>query len=183
MSHPLYTPDRAIVAALRRIDPGLSVAWVEPGRWAVFHDLPHAGNVDASAGALARETARDFRRDGRVVPYHACLQAAYQLIEAEQLVCVVAEPDGSYRPLDHRIVAHLRRLDWQRRNWWAQDYVRVARAQAADLQAGRQRATDTIWQDVRQDITGYVDRHNHSFTTTALATMRRNHDPALFPAA
>jgi len=170
MSHPLYTPDRAIVAALKRIDPGLSVDWHEE-RWAVFHDLPHVGNVDASAAALARETAHDFRRSGQVVPYHACLLAAYSLLQQEKLVCVVMEFDGGYRPLDARIVAHLRRLDWQRRNWWADDYVRVARQQASDATAAQRRATDTIWTDLKRDTTSYVDSHHHSFSSSALRRM------------
>jgi hypothetical protein len=170
MSHPLYVPDRAIVAQLRRIDPGLSVDWYE-GRWVVFHDLPHAGNVDASAAALARETARDFRDGGQVVPYHACLLAAYSLIQQEKLVCVVMDFDGGYRPLDARIVEHLRRLDWQRRNWWAADYIAVARQQAAEAQAAQRRATDRIWSDLKRDTTSYVDSHHHSFSASALKRM------------
>jgi hypothetical protein len=152
---------------LHRIDPGLSVDWYNE-RWAVFHDLPHAGNVDASAAALARETARDFREQGQVVPYHACLLAAYTLIRDERLVCIVSEPDGSFRPLDARIVQHMRRLDWQRRNWWADDYVRVARQQAVEAQAAQRRATDTIWADLKRDTTSYVDSHHHSFSSAAL---------------
>jgi hypothetical protein len=179
MSHPLYSPDRAIAAELRRIDPGLTVAFVDD-RWRVFHDLPQAGNVDASAHALARETYYDFRRDGRLVPYHVCLQAAYRLLDVDKLVLVVAEADGSYRPLDHRVIDHFRRLDWQRRNWWVSDYLAVARRQASELAAGRRKASDAIWSDLHQDVTGYVDRHHHSFSATAL---RRHHDPALFPAA
>ncbi len=165
-----YTPDRTIVAALKRIDPGLSVEWWD-GRWHVFHALPHHGNVDASARALARETYYDFRAEGRLVPYPACLQAAYKLIAQEQLVLVVAEPDGSYRPLDGRVVDHLRRLDWQRRNWWAADYLAVAQRQADELRAGRQRQSDAIWSDLRRDTTGYLDRHNHTFSASALAAM------------
>lgn len=183
MSHPLYTPDRAIVAALRRIDPGLSVAWVDPGRWAVFHNLPHPGNVDASAAALARETVYDFRRDGYVVPYHACLRAAYQLIDQEKLVCVVADDAGGYRPLDARIVSHLRRLDWQRRNWWVSDYLRAARTQGDTNERQKRERTDELWTTLRSDIQQYVNRHNHSFSASALASIRRHHDPALFPAA
>jgi hypothetical protein len=170
MSHPLYTPDQTIVRALKRIDRGLSVDWYTD-RWAVFHDLPHAGNVDASASALARETARDFRAQGQVVPYHACLLAAYRLIRQEQLVCVVQEPDGSYRPLDARIVRHLERLDWQRRNWWADDYVRVARQQASEATTAQRRATDRIWSDLKTDTTAYVDSHHHSFPASTLKRM------------
>lgn len=170
MSHPFYSPDRAIVAALRRIDPGLTVEWWDD-RWYVFHDLPHHGNVEESARALARETFYDYRRDGYEVPYLVCLRAAYHLIEQEKLVCVVAEPDGGFRPLDARIVEHLRRLDWQRRNWWAEDYLAVARKQAADLRADRARRSDALWSDLRRDTTSYIDRHNHSFSATALKNM------------
>lgn len=170
MSHPLYSPDRAIVAALRRIDPGLSVEWWDD-RWHVFHDLPHYGNVDASARALARETYYDYRCEGHPVPYYACLTAAYHLIDQEKLVCRVEEPDGSYRPLDDRVIDHLRRLDWQRRNWSVADYLAVARRQAATLRADRARRSDALWSDLRRDITGYVDRHNHSFSATALKHM------------
>jgi len=170
MSHPLYTPDPAIVRALKRIDRGLSVDWYTD-RWAVFHDLPHAGNVDASAAALARETARDFREQGQVVPYHVCLLAAHKLIRQEQLVCVVQESDGSFRPLDARIVEHMRRLDWQRRNWWVSDYLRVARAQASELQAQRAEASEQVWSDLRGDIHRYVDSHHHSFPASTLKRM------------
>jgi len=79
--------------------------------------------------------------------------------------------DGGYRPLDARIVAHLRRLDWQRRNWWADDYVRVARQQASDATAAQRRATDTIWTDLKRDTTSYVDSHHHSFSSSALRRM------------
>ena len=170
MSHPLYTPDATIVCALQRIDRGLSIDWYHE-RWAVFHDLPHAGNVDASAAALARETARDFRAQGQVVPYHACLLAAHRLIAQEQLVCVVREPDGSFRPLDGRLVAHLRRLDWQRRNWWVADYLHAARTQASDLKRQQTVAKDQLWADLRQDIHGYVDSHHHSFPASVLKRM------------
>jgi hypothetical protein len=184
VSHPLYSPDRAIAAELRRIDPGLTVEFVDD-RWRVFHDLPHHGNAEASARALARETYYDYRRGGHEVPYWVCLRAAYHLIDQEKLVCVVEEPDGSYRPLDARVVAHLRRLDWQRRNWWALDYLRVARSQASGLAAQKRKATDAIWDDLRGDALGYVNRHNHSFSASALANIRRReaHGPALFPAA
>jgi hypothetical protein len=170
MSHPLYVPDRAIVAQLRRIDRGLSVDWYNE-RWAVFHDLPHAGNVDASAAALARETALDFRRNGYEVPYFVCLLAAHRLIREEQLVLVVQNDDGSFRQLDARIVRHMERLDWQRRNWWAADYILAARAQASDLRAQQAVAKDKVWADLRGDIHGYVNSHHHSFSATALKRM------------
>jgi len=183
LSHPLYMPDRAICRALRRVEPTLSVDWYA-GRWAVFHGLPHYGDVDASAAALARETVRDFREQGELVPYHACLQAAHTLIRQEQLVCVVEEPDGGYRPLDARVVTHLRRLDWQRRNWWVRDYLQAARTQADDLTRSRRTATDAVWADCRQDITEYVDRHHTSFSATALRSLKeRGHDSALLASA
>jgi len=147
-----YTPDRAIVRGLQRVDPLLSVAWdADRSRWCVYHDLPHAGRVDDSAAVLARETARDYRAAGELVPYHVCLLAAHRLIESEKLAKVVAEPDGSYRPLDHRIVRHFERLDWLRRNYWLADWQRLAHTQQDQLKAERARQASDIWDSIRRD--------------------------------
>jgi hypothetical protein len=150
--HPVYTPDRAIVAALRAIDPGLSVAWIhDQERWAVFHDLQTAGNPDVSARALARELARDYRAGGYEVPFHECLQIAFRQVEQDSLVCVVTEPDGSYRPLDHRIVDKLRRMDWFRRNFYVRDWILHAQAASRKLEQSKRRDRENIWQAIEQD--------------------------------
>ena len=152
MSHPVYTADRAIVAQLRAIDPALSVAWLGPEeRWAVFDGLQVSGNPEATAVAIARELARDYRDHGYVIPYPECLRRAAVKVAQESLVHVVQNDDGSYRPLDHRVVDKFRRMDWFRRNYWLNDYLRHARGDARKAYQSRQRDTANVWESIEKD--------------------------------
>jgi len=152
VSHPIYVPDRAVVHALRRVDPLLSVDFVEPpGCFGVFHDLPVSSNLDESAARLARETVHDYKAGGYVVPYHVCLLAAYRLLQMDKLVCLVQEPDGSFRPLDGRVVEKFRRMDYYRRNFFVSDWIRHARAEADRLRDAQQRETDNRFASIEND--------------------------------
>ncbi|MCI4355111.1 MAG: hypothetical protein L3K06_07085 [Thermoplasmata archaeon] len=152
MGSVLYSPDRAIVRAIKAIDPAFSVVWDEDReRWVVYHQLQLPDDPEGTVAALARETARDFRDQGQVVPYHACLLAAYRLVDTERLVAICAEPDGTFRPLDGRLVAKLRRMAWLRRTFEVRDWLSLARAQQDQLAAEKRRAADTIWDSIRTD--------------------------------
>lgn len=147
-------PDRTIVRALKRIDPLLRVMWMDrTERWGIFHDLPPCEQEDVIARRVAKEVWYKGMEDGYQFDYNACLQMAYQRLEDQKLVHMVQNADGSYRPLDARVIDKFRRMDWMRRNWWLKDWLHEAQTQQETLEATRQKAKDAPWEDIKTDGT------------------------------
>jgi len=152
VEHPV--PDRSIVAALQRIDPDLSVDFVQPpGRWAVFHALQINGNFEASVDRVAAALRQEALTRGYVFDQPECALAACEALRWEQLVCYVVNDDGSYRALDGRIVKKLARMDWYRQNLGIGDWRNMLRAKAevARERAGRDRSD--VWDVIERDST------------------------------
>lgn len=152
MAHPVYTPNRSIVRALRRVDRGFSVAWLEPpGRWGVFHDLQRPDDPLGCVYRLAGELSRDLRTAGYTVTFEECLRTAHQKVFTANLVFLVQEPDGGYRPLDDRAIEKAARMAWLRRNWELNDWLRDAKDQADDERMRRQRSKEDVWDVIARD--------------------------------
>lgn len=98
-------PDHVFEERLRTYDPGLFV------RWEYWRD---EGDGQAScapyAGPIFRQAPEGFETEGRFVVYHRDrANRAYKVFD-------VAYPDGSYHPLDSRVIWALRTRDsaWDR---------------------------------------------------------------------
>lgn len=145
-------PDRSIVAALKRIDNGLSVAFVDPpGRWGVYHDLQLDGNPEAEIDRLAQELQLDGMRMGYMLAKGDCAQTAKNALVARKLVCYVADDEGGYRALDNRIVQKLERMDYLRRNCGLRDWRQMLDARADALRRSRETAQGDVWQCIQRD--------------------------------
>lgn len=137
------TPDRTIVRALRRINPQLSLEWdTEHECWAVYHDLPHGlGRVDELVEKMATELQLTYLEQGYHVPREEAGRNCLAAVKRAALVCYVVNDDGSFRPLDGRLVEKLQRMDHLRRNCGIRDWQEMleARRYAADRAAALQR--------------------------------------------
>lgn len=154
MSHAIYTPDRGIVEKLRRIDPDLSVAWVETPkgpRWGVYYDLQVPGNLDSSIDTAARALQLDLAMRGYTVDLADCAYTARQAIQDAKLVCYCVEEDGEYRPLDDRLVEKVERMDHYRRNLDIRDWRLMLGARADVARRQRERDQDDVWELIRKD--------------------------------
>lgn len=152
MAHPVHVPDRTIVAALKRIDPTLSVDWMEPpGRWAIFHDLQVDGNFEESVDRVARSLQATFAENGYIKDFHDCTVLARESLKTAKLVCYVADDDGSYRSLDGRIVKKLERMDYYRQNLGIKDWQEMLRAKTDLLRAQQEKSMDDLWSSVNSD--------------------------------
>lgn len=150
----LYTPDRLIVAAIQAIDPDLAVSFADPpGRYAVYHQIAFEGNSEAACLAKARELQDTYRERGYVVDLGECERQAFQTMQDANLVCYVANEDGSFRPLDQRIVDKLRRMDHLRRNCGLRDWKLMLSVKADALRAQRERDERNVWDSIRSDKT------------------------------
>jgi len=147
-----YAPDRTIAAALKRIDRGLSIAWVEPQcRWAVFHDLQVEGNPEEEVDRLATALQLDAAKMGYVVSRWDCVETARNALVARKLVCYVVDDDGTYRSLDSRIVKKLERMDYYRRNCGLRDWRQMLDARADALRRARSIAQGDVWDCIQHD--------------------------------
>lgn len=149
----VHVPDAAIVAQLRRIDRGLSVEWLQTargGRWAVLH-AEQAEGFEQRADQVARQLWAILREDGYETPLHECQQRAYARLKDAQIVCYVVNDDGSYRPLDGRIVEKLQRMDYYRRNCGLSDWQTMLKVKDEALQKQREREAAQFDRDVAGD--------------------------------
>ena len=147
-------PDRAIVAKLEAIDPALSAVLVETpqgDRWGIFYALQIDGNPEATADLMARELQAQLLAMGRVVDLHDCQQRSWEKLRDAKLVCYVANDDGSYRPLDGRIVDKLQRMNWYRQNVGFTEWKQLLQVKADMLTEQRRRAGDDLWDSYRTD--------------------------------
>lgn len=152
MPHALHVPDRAICEQLRRLDPDLSIAWDDlTERWMVLHGLQVPGNLEETADLLAREMQERLSAGGYTRDYHECQAVAWDQLRTCKLVCYVTEDDGSYRPLDGRIVQKLERMKWQMENLGLQGMQALCRIKADAMQARREREADDLWASIRRD--------------------------------
>jgi hypothetical protein len=136
----------AVVKALKAIDPKLSVQFVKTargGRWGVFHDLPYWDRVGKTVERNATELQTELLKRGYVTTRRVCEEYAHQQILDAKLVFYVAEDDGSYRPLDMRVVEKMQRMDYFRRNWDLKDWREYLNAKAQLAKDTREHA----WQD------------------------------------
>jgi len=156
----LHTPDRIIVAALKAIDPKLSVAWVDlpgapppTGRWAVFYDVPFEGNSEESCALFARQLHVEYLAQGYVVPIAECERQAYEKLQEYNLVCYVVNEDRerSFRPLDQRIVDKVRRMDWLRQNLGLKEFKAILDVKGDAMRRQREREAEGIWDQIRSD--------------------------------
>lgn len=152
------TPDRAILAQLRRIDPELTARWVElpgqqgEGRWAIYHSLPQLkGRIEDIVDAFARELQRDLALRGTIEPFPNCQQRAFEALQELRLVCYVTEDDGSYRPLDGRIIEKLQRMNEMRENLGIAGWRQMLQARAATAASIRRKDADNVWDSIRRD--------------------------------
>lgn len=150
-----HVPDRAIVAHLKRIDPGLSVAWVDfadgTGRWGVFYDLQVEGRFEDSVSSMAREIQASLAANGDIRDYHSCTVIARQALKMAKLVCYVINDDGSYRGLDQRIVDKIARMDYYRRHMGARDWSRLLAQKWDAIVSSRDRAVQSVYDDILGD--------------------------------
>ena len=145
--------DPAVAKALKRIDPKLSVHFVQTargGRWGVFHDLPYWDRVDKAVHKNATELQTELLKRGYVTTRRVCEEYAHQQILDTKLVFYVAEDDGSFRPLDMRVCEKMQRMDYFRRNWDLKDWTQYLDAKAQLAKDTREHA----W----QDHVDYVER-------------------------
>ena len=148
MDTPL--PDRVIVRRLRMIEPALDVLWcASVERWGVYHDLP--GNPDAWAGQVAQTIQQDLAMYGYVIPLDECQDIAQTRLQDARLVCYVTNEDGSYCPLDDRIVAKIARMDWYRRHCGVRDWKAMLDMKADMARDQRERAEEGIWGVFKRD--------------------------------
>jgi len=146
------TPDRTIVRALKRIDTALSATFAEPpGRWAIWHDLWLENTFDGSVAEMARELYYQAVTSGYAPSMADCELTAVEAIKARSLVFFVVNEDGSYRPLDHRVIQKLQRMDYLRRNCGLRDWRSMMDARADALRRSRQMAQGDIWDCIRRD--------------------------------
>lgn len=154
------TADKAIVAQVKRVDPTLSVAWVDPpGRWGVFHDLQVPGNLERTVDEVARALQIEAAARGYILDLAECAFSALEAVKDAKLVFYVAEeedmPDGrkkgDYRPLDGRVVTKLQRMDYWRRNLDLRDWREMMRAKADEQRDRRLRAEGDVWDTIRRD--------------------------------
>lgn len=152
--HAIYTPDRAIVAQVQAIEPTLSIAWVETargGRWGVFHDLQVPDNFDETVDLVARQLQQAASEGGHTLDLTDCAYTAAQAIRDGKLVCYVTEDDGSFAPLDGRIVHKLQRMNWNRLNLGLKDWREMMRARQDHLRDARFREQNDVWDCIRKD--------------------------------
>lgn len=148
----LTPPDRGILKAIRRIDPTLTIQWVEGNQcWGVFHGMMHWASPDAAVQRVAKELYRDLAHAGYVPDFQVCIRTAAAQVERHKLILLVMEPDGSYRPLDWRVVREMERRAWQQRNWWAKDYIAVAHAADTETRTRLEAQRRDIWEQTRRD--------------------------------
>lgn len=145
-------PDRAIVRALRRIDPLLSVRWLKPkGLWAVFHDLPLNENIDQAVRTRGVEIQNELLKRGYVSTRRVCEEYALLQIHDQHLVFYVCEDDGSFRPLDMRVVEKMQRMDWFRRNWELKNWKEYMTAKTEVQRELRERSWNDHCEYVKRD--------------------------------
>jgi len=145
-------PDRVIVTQLQRIDPDLSVGWVAPpGRFAVFHALQVPGNYDETVDKVATAVRQQAAQNGYSVDLCDCAMAARDAVHAAKLVCYVTEEDGTFRPLDGRLIEKFERMDYYRRNWGLRNWQAVLKAKAEYQRASIERDRDDVWDTIRRD--------------------------------
>jgi hypothetical protein len=141
------TPDRGVVKALKRIDPKLSVRFVEKcGRWGVFHDAPYPAQVDKTVSENAVKIQLDLLQRGYVVTKACAEEYAWLQLQDYTLVFYVTEEDGSYRPLDNRVIEKMMRMDSFRKNFGVEDWKRYMNAKAQIQKDLREKA----WEDYNQ---------------------------------
>jgi len=148
-------PDRAVVAELRRIDPKLSVGFdpiVE--RWGVYHDAPLPHESQADIASIATEMMTDLWKRGIPCTRAVCEQAAFLKLKEAKLVFYVAEDDGRFRPLDHRVVEKLRKMNYQRENWEVRDWKLALNAMEDREKDYRKR----VWDDFNKKAVGTKER-------------------------
>lgn len=151
MAHPVHVPDRAIVAALQRIEPTLSVDWMDPpGRWAVFHDLQVDGNFEENVDRVARVLQATASENGYVWSLHTCSVMARESLRNSKLVCYVTDDDGGYRSLDNRIVKKFEKMNHFRQKSLL-EWKDIMNAKANLLRAQQERAEEDLWDQIRHD--------------------------------
>ena len=146
------TPDPRIVRQLKKIDADLSVEWVPSvQRWGVFHAIQMPGRYDESVDYAARAFQAESARQGHLFALADCMMAARQAIHAGQLVCYVTEEDGSYAPLDQRIVTKLQRMDWLRRHCGLREWRQMLKAMGDVRREQMVKEQDEVWDAYRRD--------------------------------
>src|SRR5262245_63894967 len=99
-------PDRSIVKQLQKIEPKLTVIWDGANEcWAIYHDLPEGlGRLDELVARMSTELRLTYLEAGYPIDPEQAGRLCLQAVKDAALVCYVTEEDGSYRPLDGRIV-------------------------------------------------------------------------------
>jgi len=150
-------PDRGVVRALREIDKDLSVSF-DPnagtppvGRWIIWYKLDLPGRVDETVDRLAREVQLRAAEEGRTLDLADCQADAWEAIQKSRLVCFVTNEDGSYRPLDGRIVEKVKKMDYLRRHCGVEDWKTMLNARAAAAEAVRQKDHESMYDSIRRD--------------------------------
>ena len=145
-------PDRAIVRRIQAIDPDLSVMWCpDVERFGIFHSLQIPGNFEASVDATAHELMYQLALSGYVQSLEECGRIAREKARTWQLVCYCVNDDGSFRPLDGRIVTKLQRMKWLCEEVGLMGIRQMLQARADAVEKAREREADAIWNDIRHD--------------------------------
>lgn len=151
MPHAVHVPDRAIVAALQRIDPKLTVSFEDPpGRWAVWHDLLQ-GDLEKTVEEAARTLQEAFQEAGHTVPFPNCQQEVYERLKQTALVFYVTDDDGSYRSLDNRAVQKMQRMWWLQQNLGVGGIKNLLRVRAEAAKESRDRDKADVWDQINHD--------------------------------
>jgi hypothetical protein len=151
----LHSPDRTILAQLRRIDSGLGVEWFEPPSvWAVTYDK-QVTNPDTRVEQTATALQLDAAKRGYLFDKTECVYAAAMALRDARIVCYVVEEDGpdqgKYRPLDGRIVTKIQRMNYLRLNCGIKDWQEMMRAKADVARDRRQREESDLWETAKRD--------------------------------
>jgi hypothetical protein len=145
-------PDRHMARELRRIDPLLEARYVETvGRWGIFHLLPMNERVDLAIASRATELYNELWKRGYPVTKRVCEEQCALQVKDRELVFYVTEEDGSYRPLDGRVLEKLRRMDHMRQNWDLKDWREFMDAKAKLAKDVRERTWEDHVEYVRKD--------------------------------
>jgi len=144
--------DRLLQAAVKRIDGGLSLEFLNPpGRFAVLHREQLLGRPDEVIDRTARELQREAALRGYILDLAECQFSCAQAFRDSTVVFYVTEEDGSYRPPDGRVIEKLVRMNHYRENWGLKDWKQFMQAKADVLREQRERSAGDVWDSIRKD--------------------------------
>lgn len=148
-------PSPGFTKRLKRIDRDLSAKWNGAiNRWGIYHDLPSVERIEDRVKREGLELQADLAKRGYMSTRRVCEEQVFRQLHEAALVFYVAEKDGSFAPLDDRVIQKLMRMDFWRRNFGINDWKRYMDNQRAILESDRVRELEGIYQAIDRDKVG-----------------------------